>query len=91
MAFIFVGSALILSSALLAAYFIGKLNAENKGLKERIQRLEEAQAKHLPYPTADGIEDATAAILRLKFEADFRRELVDNALAHLQQARAGSK
>lgn len=88
---IFIASALILIAALVAAYFIGKLQADNNALRERIRRLEAAQAKHLPYPTADGIEDATAAILRLKFEADFRQELVENALAHLQSARAGNK
>jgi hypothetical protein len=35
-------------------------------LKKRVGTLEAAQAKHLPYRTADEIEDATAAILRIK-------------------------
>ena len=76
--------------ALSAGIAIGMTYAEIKHLRVRIAALEASQAKHLPYRTADEIEDATAAILRIKFEADFRQELVDNALAHLQQARGGN-
>ena len=58
-----------------------------KSLTNRIVRLEAAQAKHLPYRSADEIEDATAAILRIRHEAQFNLDLVDNAMAHLQMAR----
>lgn len=78
-------------AALAAGYYIGKERAEIKNLRERLARMEAAQAKHLPYPTANGIEDATAALMRLKFEADFRQDLIDNALSHLQYARNGRK
>ena len=60
-------------------------------LQRRIETLEANQAKHLPYKTADEIEEATAGILKAKFENDFRGELLDNALAHLQLARDGNK
>ena len=53
----------------------------------RVARLEQDGPKHLPYKTADEIEDATAAILRIKHEADFNLELIENAMAHLQLAR----
>ncbi len=59
-------------------------------LEKTIQTLQAAQAKHLPYKTADEIENATAALLKLKFESDFRGELIENALSHLQVARNGN-
>lgn len=57
---------------------------------KRIEQLEQSQVKHLPYKTADAIEDACAAILRLKFENDLRGDFIDNALAHLGKARNGN-
>jgi hypothetical protein len=59
-------------------------------MRRRIKLLEEAQAKHLPYRTADEIEDATAAILNMKFRTEFNQEMIENALAHLQAARQGN-
>jgi hypothetical protein len=56
-------------------------------LEERIKDLEEASKKHLPYRTADRIEDATAAILKAAREIDFDKSLLENALSHLQKAR----
>jgi hypothetical protein len=61
------------------------------GLEATLEKLQEAQAKHLPYRTADEIEHATAALLKLKFEQDFRAEMIENALAHLHLARSGNK
>jgi hypothetical protein len=78
-------------AALIAGIFIGKAYAEFKAMRERIASLESAQAKHLPYMTADEIEEATAAILAAKFKTDFHGELLDNALAHLQKARNGNQ
>ena len=89
--------------ALIAGYCIGKaqaeithlraeikhLQAEITHLREQIASLEAAQAKHLPYRSAEEIENATAAILRMKFESDFHSDVIDNALAHLQKARSG--
>jgi hypothetical protein len=59
-------------------------------LNQRISRLEESQAKHLPYKTAEEIEDGIAALLTLKFHSDVRSDFIDNALAHLQKARGGN-
>jgi hypothetical protein len=59
-------------------------------LSRRVKELEQAQAKHLPYRTADEIEDATAAILTLKLHNELRGEFIDNALGHLQNARSGN-
>ena len=82
--------------ALVAGYCIGKaqaeithLRTEITHLRERIASLEAAQAKHLPYRSAEEIENATAAILRMKFESDFHSDVIENALAHLQKARSG--
>jgi hypothetical protein len=83
--------ALLVFAALVAGIVIGLTYAEIKHLRERIAALEAAQAKHLPYRTAEEIEDATAAILTMKFKNDFNGEIIDNALAHLQQARNGNE
>jgi hypothetical protein len=80
----------LLLAALSAGIAIGMTYAEIKHMRVRIAALETSQAKHLPYRTADEIEDATAAILRIKFEKDFWQELVENALEHLQNARGGN-
>jgi hypothetical protein len=77
-------------AALVAGIAIGLTYSEIKHLRERVATLEANQAKHLPYKTADEIEEATAGILKAKFENEFRGELLDNALAHLQQARNGN-
>lgn len=50
-----------------------------------------ATAAHLPYVTAEEIEDGLAALWKLRFELDLKEELVDNAIAHLQLARGGRK
>jgi Na+/H+ antiporter NhaA len=78
-------------AALIAGFAIGRLYAEMQHMRERIVTLEQAQAKHLPYRTADAIEDATAALNSLQFELDFKRDLLDNAISHLKQAREGRK
>jgi len=60
--------------------------------EQRISQLEAAQAKHLPYKTADEIENSIAAIIYMKHDADRKAELIENALNHLQLARGnGSK
>ena len=59
--------------------------------EQRIRMLEQAAKKHLPYATADEIENATAAILALKFDLDIKQDMVDNALAHLRGARNPQK
>lgn len=59
--------------------------------EKRIGQLEQAQVKHVPYRTADEIENSIAAMLRLKNELDFKVELFDNALSHLRQARNPKK
>lgn len=52
----------------------------------RIAALEAAQVKHLPYATSNEIDAATVAILKLKLEAEYKQDLIDNALAHIQKA-----
>jgi hypothetical protein len=76
-------------AALVAGIAIGMTYAEIKHLRDRISVLETAQVKHLPYKSAEAIEDATAALLIAKFKMDFNQDLLDNALAHLQHARVG--
>lgn len=76
----------IISSGMAVHFHHRLMDAE-----KRIGQLELAQAKHLPYRAADEIENSLAALLRLKNEADFRQDLIDNALNHLQQARNGKK
>lgn len=57
-------------------------------LTRRVKELEQASdRRHLPYKVADEIEDATAAILKLEHEMQFRKELIENALNHLRKAR----
>jgi hypothetical protein len=67
-----------------------KLNAELRHMREKITALEASQVKHLPYKTAESIEDAEAAIIKAMREVRFNNELLDNALAHLQLARNGN-
>ncbi len=45
----------------------------------------------LPYRAADELENGLAALWLLKRELDFRTDLVENAIAHLQAARGGEK
>jgi hypothetical protein len=48
-----------------------------------------ANARHLPYITAEEIENSLAAMWILRNELDIRVNLVDNAIAHMQAARGG--
>jgi hypothetical protein len=77
-------------AALAAGFAIAKIHSWINGMQKRLEALEQAQAKHLPYRTADAIEDATAALNALQFELDFKRDLLDNAISHLKQARGGN-
>ena len=84
-------SLIALLAALVAGIFIGGLWNDLRNLRDRMKRMEENQAKHLPYKTADEIEDAIAALMRLEHELTFKRELLDNAFAHLKLARNGNE
>jgi len=68
---------------------IGRLWAEFRHMRERIAALEAAQAKHLPYRTAEEIEDGIGALLPLLYEDEIRHERIQNALVHFQRARGG--
>lgn len=57
--------------------------------KRAVHHLE--RITRLPYKTAEEIEASLAALWVLRRELDFRTELVDNAIAHLQKARAVGK
>lgn len=81
--------ALAIIAALAAGFAIGKEYAEIRHMRERITALEAAQARHLPYRTAESIEDAEAAIIKAMHEVRFNNELLENALAHMQIARDG--
>lgn len=48
-----------------------------------------ANARHLPYVTAEEIENSLAALWILRGELDFKTSLIDNAIAHMQAARGG--
>jgi hypothetical protein len=81
----------LLLSAFVAGLIIGSgaiyLYLTIKHQEERIRQLEQASAKHLPYKSADAIEDATAVLIAAKSELDLKVAYVDNILAHLQKAR----
>jgi uncharacterized membrane protein YraQ (UPF0718 family) len=77
-------------AALIAGIAIGLVLAEFTHMRERIAALEAAQAKHLPYKTAESIEDAEAAIIKAMREVRFNNDLLENALAHMQSARDGN-
>ena len=76
-------------TALAAGFAIGKTYADIKCMRERISALEAAQAKHLPFRSADEIENGIAALNYIVFDEDLKRERIQNALAHLQNARSG--
>lgn len=59
--------------------------------ERRIRELAEARQRHLPYKTADEIENALAALWRLQGELELKAEFVENAIAHLRLARNGYK
>lgn len=67
------------------------LEEQLKQAQARIAELEAMQARHLPYVTAEEIENAEAALLYAKRAARERRDMIENALAHLQKARQGNK
>ena len=79
----------LILAALAAGIATGMTYVEIRHMRDRIAALESAQAKHLPYKSAEAIEDATAALLIAKFKMDFNQEILDNALAHLAHAREG--
>jgi hypothetical protein len=62
-----------------------------RDLKKRITALEDANAKHLPFVTAEEIEHGIGALLPMLFEEDLRHERIENALAHFQRARGGKE
>jgi len=72
-------------------YWHIQAQARTAEIERKIEELSAAQAKHLPYSTAEEIENSVAALLRLKDEADFRQDLIENALNHLRKARNGNK
>jgi hypothetical protein len=57
-----------------------------RDLQRQIDDLK-ATPKRLPYASADEIENAMAAILTLQYDVDIKREMIENALAHLRSAR----
>jgi hypothetical protein len=54
---------------------------------ERIRKLEQASAKRLPYQSADEIENGIAALLYTMQDLSLRKDMLENALAHLKKAR----
>jgi hypothetical protein len=80
---------LALAAALIAGIAIGLTYAEIKHLRGRIAALESAQAKHLPYRTAEEIEDGIGALIPILYEEELTHERIQNALIHFQRARSG--
>ncbi len=81
-----------------AGMAISYLVQDQRALKERLTQAERqieamlaAQARHLPYSTAEEIENSLAALWRVRGEIEFRAELLDNAISHMQKARGGNK
>lgn len=82
--------ALALIVTFTAGIAIGQAHSEFRHMRERIAALEASQARHLPYRTAESIEDAEAAIIKAMREVRFNNDLLENALAHMQSARNGN-
>lgn len=83
--FFIVSISMIAGGAAVGLY--GRMSAKIHALSERIRKLEESQAKRLPYMSADAIEDLIATLNSEAFRMNFRQELIDNALAHAHKAR----
>lgn len=60
-------------------------------LRREVRELKAANAQRLPYAAAESIENASAGLVRLKAELDFKQSLVDNVLGHLGNARNPGK
>lgn len=73
------------------AHLSKTLTARLVAAEQRITELEEANARHLPYRTADEIENALAALWKVRNESEVRLDLIDNSIAHMQLARSGNK
>ena len=56
-------------------------------LQRKLEDLEQAGPKRLPYPAIEKTEDITAALIALQFEGQVQQNMIDNALEHARQMR----
>lgn len=61
----------------------GTLKTDIDALKNRMQQLELANRKRMPYESADSVLDAMATLDALEHAEQFRQDLIQNAKAHL--------
>ena len=83
---------LVIGCASTALYY------QRRALEARVAELEKQNEKalaanrdHLPFKTAEEIENATAAFILLQHELDFKQSLMDNLGAHLRKARENKR
>ena len=81
-AFVLLGIIIALGAFLLYREFINQISA----LTTRIEKLEEANRKRMPFKSQDEILDAIAALDLLEYEEDIKANLRKNAKAHLFNA-----
>jgi len=81
----------VTAAAVHYAHLSSTLTARLAAAEMRITELEAAQAKHLPYRTAEEIESALAALWKVRNESEVRLDLIDNSISHMQLARNGNK
>ncbi len=60
-------------------------------MHRRLKQLEKSSPKRLPYPTADAIENAMAAIMALQYDVEIKGDMIENAMEHLRRARNPGK
>lgn len=79
---IIVAIIIIICVGLLYAEF-RHIQADAKHLEKRVEKLEQSARQRMPFRSYDEILDAMAALDALEHEENFKRDLIQNAKAHL--------
>lgn len=88
---ILIGTLIVVSAIL---FFREHMQLKNKvnEIEKRMEKLEQAKNKRMPYEAFENILDARAALSKEKEEFMFFVSLIENAEAHLEKAvKAGTK
>lgn len=80
-----------LASFIWMAHWVSMLKAQITERDAKIERLREAQRKHLPYSTAEDLEHAMAALIMLQSKSQYENTLLDNAMEWMRKAREGKQ
>jgi hypothetical protein len=73
--------------AMLAGFAIAKLHSWLMRIQARLNELEKAQSRRLPYKSADAIEDATASLMYLEQQKEIFDLWLAKAHEYLKKAR----